>query len=103
MKNIRNFKCKNCNANLSLDENLKTLTCPYCGSVRYFDEKKDPTIQLYNEKLIVEDSVNERIPPRPTINLFVATLLFLSYVFPGIIYLIIVIQQQIAWDKKYNK
>lgn len=104
MKDVKNLKCSNCSANLSLDDNLKTLTCPYCGSVKYFDE--DPTSPehtLYKEKLVVESEENNTyIPPRPKANFLLTIILLCMYFWPGLIYLILIGHAKKKWDQKYS-
>ena len=103
MKNVKNIKCNNCSANLSLDDNLRTLTCPYCGSVKYFEEDKSPNEELYKSKLTVESLTNSSyIPPRPKVHVLLAIVLFCSYFWPGVIYLCIINSQQKKWDNQYK-
>lgn len=103
---MKSEKCTNCSANLSLDDNLKTLTCPYCGSVKYLEDtdKIQATPVVKEVTFNIEKPTNtSTIPARPKVNGWLCLLLFLSYFWPGIIYLAIIDSKQKKWDAKYKK
>ena len=103
---MKSVKCNNCNANLSLDENLKTLTCSYCGSVKYLEETDKIKSENYQPTVSksVEESVSDStVPARPKVNGWLCLLLFMCYFWPGIVYLAIIESKQKKWDAKYKK
>ena len=104
---MKSEKCSNCSANLSLDDNLKTLTCPYCGSVKYLEEadkiQATPVVKEIEYAVEKSQSTNEHIPARPTINGWLCFFLLLCYFWPCIIYLAIIESKQKKWDAKYKK
>ena len=109
---MKQAKCPSCGANIEINENLEAGICPYCKSA-YSTEKalnctmpvsnNANTINNYYSNSIPQNS-NLRVPksPRPTVNIGIAILGFLFYIFPGIIYIGYVKQKQKEWDDKYT-
>jgi uncharacterized OB-fold protein len=94
------MKCESCGALFKINTVSKVLKCPYCGR-----EAKNLD---YVESSVVNDThtttyVTQYAPPRPRVRAGLAILLFIFYIFPGIIYVLVVRQRKINWDRRYKK
>jgi len=105
-------KCTSCGANIEIDETKDAGICQYCNSP-YSTEK---AIKNYNNSTTNNAQVinnyygNEpnnqtlKVPrtERPKLNIGLAILGCIFYVFPGLIYIAYIKQKQKEWDDKYT-
>ena len=112
--NMKNAKCTNCGANIEVDEKSDAGICPYCKSA-YITEK---AVSLYSNTTTnnagvinnyytqpspqVQKVIQLRAEPRPKINVGLAILGFIFYIFPGVLYIAYVRKKQDEWDSKYS-
>ncbi len=114
---MKEAKCTSCGANIQVDEQKDAGVCPYCNSA-YVTEKAirnyDNSINTTNNAGTIVNNYytaqpNTQItrnvvtmaPPRPKINVGLAVLGLIFYLFPGIIYIALTVQKQKEWDEKY--
>lgn len=110
---MKECKCPNCGAGISIDENKEVNKCQYCNTS--FETEKailSGTTNNNNAQVINyyystpannKNSTNLKVaPPRPKLNGFLAFILFCFYIFPGIIYVVSVKNAQKEWDDKYT-
>ena len=112
---MKKAKCTNCGANIEVDESKEAGICKYCGSA-YITENAiknyNTTItntsnnnantivnNYYNAPFKAQANEVRYIPPRPTINIFIATILCCLYLFPGLIYISVIKNKQREWDE----
>ena len=107
---MKSAKCPNCGANITVDETKDANICEYCNSP-FVTEKA--IVQTNNTTTNNAQTINNyyasketniRIPkkPRPVLNVGLAIVLCLFYIFPGVIYISYVKSKQKEWDDKYT-
>ncbi len=113
---MKQAKCTSCGANIVVDENQDAGVCPFCNTAYVTDKVIKEHYNSNNTTNTAGTIVNNyyttqtndvvrktltTIPPRPQINILLAILGFIFYIFPGVIYVSSVMQKQKEWDSKY--
>ena len=110
-------KCTSCGANIKVDENKDAGVCPFCNTayitktaIENFNTNNTTNnsgtiinnYYGYSQQPIAE-KIDNKIPPRPEINIVLAIIGFWFYIFPGILYISNIKKKQKEWDNKYSK
>lgn len=112
---MKPIKCISCGANIGASIKNHECVCPYCGTA-YEEEKKpkpdvvEPTVEEPKiDKVEAEEKprfINEDkrsfLTTRPKLHVGLAILGLIFYVWPGILYMIIVRALQDKWDREHD-
>lgn len=99
---MQTIKCSCCSANVKLPENSNTTVCPYCGSSIILNENEKVVAEQKSKEVNINIHNAGSIPPRPKVKVWLAILLFIMEIWPGIIYLCIIDSKQRKWDEQYK-